>query len=62
MSYVKNSSQQESKHHRRKEERWCVRRNAELRLAVIVTEEGGPAHTINPCKQCYNERRLNQGE
>ena len=33
-----------------------------FQLAAVVTEEGGTAHTINLCKQCYNERRLKQGE
>ena len=27
-----------------------------------MTEEGGAVHTINLCKQCYNERRVQQGE
>ena len=33
-----------------------------FQLVAIVTEEGGAAHTINLCKQCYNERLLKQGE
>ena len=33
-----------------------------FQLVAIVTEEGGAVHTINLCKQCYNERRLKQGE
>ena len=33
-----------------------------LQLAAIVTEDGGAAHAINLCKQCYNERWLKQGE
>ena len=31
-------------------------------LAAIVTEEGGAAHTINLCKQCYNVVRLKRCE
>ena len=31
-------------------------------LAAIVIEEGGAAHTINQCKQCYNVMRLKKGE
>ena len=27
-------------------------------LAAVVTEEGGAAHTINLCKQCYSVMRL----
>ena len=30
-------------------------------ILAIVTE-GGAAHTIHLCKQCYNARRLRQGE
>ena len=30
--------------------------------AAVVTEEGGAVHTINLCKQCYNEWRVEQGE
>ena len=31
-------------------------------MAVIVTEEGSAAHTINLCKTCDNAGRLKQGE
>ena len=33
-----------------------------FQVAAIVSQEGGAAHTINLCKQCYNERRLKPGE
>ena len=33
-----------------------------FQLVAVVTEEGGAAHTIDMCKQCYNEGRLKQGE
>ena len=32
------------------------------RIVAIVTEEGGAARTINLRKQCYNVRRLKQGD
>ena len=33
-----------------------------IQLAAIVSEEGGAVRTINLRKQCYNERRVQQGE
>ena len=33
-----------------------------FQVAAVVSQEGGAAHTINLCKQCYNERRLKQDE
>ena len=33
-----------------------------FQLVPTVTEEGGAVHTINLCKQCCNERRVQQGE
>ena len=33
-----------------------------FQVAAIVTEEGRTAHTIDLCKECFNERRLKQGE
>ena len=27
-------------------------------IAVVVSEEGGPAHTINFCRNCCTERRV----
>ena len=33
-----------------------------FQLAATATEQGGAAHTINLCKQCYHERRLKQSE
>ena len=52
------------------EQRWAVHMcdnkcnkegNKFHQLAVIVVE-GGAAHTINPCKQCYNVMRMKRGE
>ena len=31
-------------------------------IAAIVSQEGGAAHTINLCRNCYNDRRAKQGE
>ena len=31
-------------------------------FASVVVEEGGEARTVNLCQQCYNERRVQQGE
>ena len=31
-------------------------------MASMVVEEGGEAHTINLCQQCYNEQLVQQGE
>ena len=31
-------------------------------IAAIVSEEGGAAHTINFCRNCYNDSRVEQGE
>ena len=31
-------------------------------IAAVVSEHGGAAHTINFCKNCYNERQVKQGE
>ena len=31
-------------------------------FASMVVEEGGEARTVNVCQQCYNERRVQQGE
>ena len=28
----------------------------------MVIDEGGEAHTINLCQQCYNEKRVHQGK
>ena len=28
----------------------------------VVVEEGGEAHTINLCQQCYNEQMVQQGK
>ena len=33
-----------------------------FQIAAVVSEEGGAAHTINLCRNCYNERRVKQGE
>ena len=31
-------------------------------FASVVVEEGGEAHTINLCQQCYNEQMVQQGK
>ena len=31
-------------------------------FASVFVEEGGEARTVNLCQQCYNERRVQQGE
>ena len=46
---------------------WCDNRCTEkalryMQIASMVTEEGGEARTINLCKQCYNERLVQQGK
>ena len=38
---------------------WCDNRCREN--AVRYVEEGGEAHTINLCQQCYNEKLAKQG-
>ena len=30
--------------------------------ASVVVEEGGEAHTVNVCQQCYNEQSVQQGK
>ena len=46
---------------------WCGNRCCEEsfrfhQIAVMVTEEGGEAHTISLCKFCYNESAVRQGK
>ena len=31
-------------------------------ISSMVVEEGGEAHTINLCRQCYNEQLVQQGK
>ena len=33
-----------------------------FKIAANVSEEGGAAHANNLCRNCYNERRVKQGE
>ena len=46
---------------------WCDNRCSEKavrrwRIASMVVEEGGAAHTINLCQQCCNEKLVQQGK
>ena len=46
---------------------WCDNRCTEKavrywQIASMVVEEGGEAHTINLCQQCYNEQLVQQGK
>ena len=44
---------------------WCDNRCSEKAIGyqiASVVEEGGEAHTINLCQQCYNEKLMQEGK